>query len=215
MSQNELIVNEIFFSIQGESTYAGELCTFVRLAHCDLRCKWCDTEYAFHEGVRMSVEEVITQVIQYPTPLVEVTGGEPLLQKAAYVLVRDLLDIGKKVLIETGGHRDISRVDPRATLIYDVKCPDSGMAEKNCWENIPRLRPHDEIKFVLASRRDYDWAKGVIESWDLTKRNVLLFSPVWGCLSAPELAGWVLEDRLPVRIQLQIHKLLWGNRRGV
>jgi 7-carboxy-7-deazaguanine synthase len=163
----------------------------------------------------MSVEEVMDRVRRYPSHLVEITGGEPLLQKAVHTLVQHLLDVGKKVLIETGGHHDISQVDRRATLVYDVKCPDSGMSDKNYWDNLPKLRSQDEIKFVLASRRDYDWAKDVIESYDLAGRHVVLFSPVWDSLAPRELAEWVLEDGLQVRIQLQLHKILWGNRRGV
>ena len=215
MTQEKLIINEIFFSIQGESTFAGQLCAFIRLAHCDLRCKWCDTEYAFFEGVAMSIEDVLEKVNRYPTDLVEVTGGEPLLQKGFYPLVQRLLESGKRVLIETGGHHDISGVDRRAILIYDVKCPDSGMAEKNHWDNIPKLRPQDEIKFVLASRRDYDWAKDVIAKHGLAKTHVVLLSPVWDSLDPEELAQWILEDGLQVRIQLQLHKILWGNKRGV
>jgi len=215
MPENELIVNEIFYSIQGESTYAGEVCIFVRLAHCDLRCRWCDTEYAFREGFRMSVEEILDEVNRYSSNLVEVTGGEPLLQKAVHTLVRRLLDMGKKVLIETGGHHDISPVDRRATLIYDIKCPDSGMCGRNEWDNLSKLRPHDQIKFVLASRHDYDWAKEVIVKKDLSGRHILLFSPVWNSLSPKTLANWILEDGLQVRIQLQLHKILWGDQRGV
>ena len=215
MSYDKLIVNEIFFSVQGESTRAGDLCTFIRLAHCDLRCKWCDTEYAFYEGVSMSIEQILNQVKRYPSQLVEVTGGEPLLQKGVHNLVQRLLDMEKEVLIETGGHHDISPVDQRATLIFDIKCPDSGMSDRNCWDNLPRLRPQDEIKFVLASRRDYDWAKVVIERHDLTSRHIVLFSPVWDFLPPRELAEWVLEDALQVRLQLQLHKILWGEKRGV
>jgi len=215
MPHAKLVVNEIFYSIQGESTHAGEPCAFIRLAHCDLRCGWCDTEYAFNEGSSLSIEEILERIQQYSTNLVEITGGEPLLQEDVHSLVRRLLDVGKQVLIETGGHKDISQVDERATIIYDLKCPDSGMSRKNRWENLPKLRPQDEIKFVLASRRDYLWAKEVITSRDLVGKNSLLFSPVWDSLSPQDLAGWILEDGLPVRIQLQLHKILWGNKRGV
>jgi 7-carboxy-7-deazaguanine synthase len=214
MPRDELVVNEIFFSLQGESTYAGELCTFVRLSGCDLRCKWCDTKYAFHEGTTMSVEEVLDQVDRYPSELVEITGGEPLLQKATHTLIRRLLDNGKKVLVETGGHLDVSQVDKRARLIHDIKCPDSGMSEKNRWDNLSTLGPKDEIKFVLASRRDYEWAKEVIRKYDLTGSHVVLFSPVWEKLSPQDLAEWTLRDGLPVRVQLQLHKILWGDQRG-
>jgi 7-carboxy-7-deazaguanine synthase len=213
MPRNDLIVNEIFFSLQGESTYAGELCTFIRLAHCDLRCKWCDTEYAFNEGFAMSVEEILEQVRRYPSELVEVTGGEPLLQNGVHTLIKRLLDGGKTVLIETGGHRDVSQVDKRARLIYDIKCPDSGMVNKNRWENLATLSSDDQIKFVLASRKDYDWAKGIIAKHCLLESHVVLFSPVWDTLPPQKLADWVLQDGLPVRLQLQLHKILWGNER--
>jgi len=215
MPQKDLIVNEIFFSIQGESTYAGIPCVFVRLAHCDLRCSWCDTEYAFYEGTKMSVKEVLAATRQYPCDLVEVTGGEPLLQEGVHELIVSLLDAGRQVLIETGGHRDISPVDPRAILILDVKCPDSGMSHKNRWENLEELKSKDEIKFVLASRTDYDWAKNVIRRHDLASRHSVHFSPVWQSLKPEQLAAWILEDGLPVRLQLQLHKLLWGEQRGV
>ena len=215
MPQKDLIVNEIFFSIQGESTHAGIPCIFVRLAHCDLRCSWCDTEYAFYEGTKMSVKEVLAATEQYPCDLVEVTGGEPLLQDGVHELIVSLLDAGKQVLIETGGHRDVSPVDSRAILILDLKCPDSGMSHKNRWENLEALKSKDEIKFVLASRTDYDWAKGVIRQHDLAARHPIHFSPVWQSLKPEQLAAWILEDGLPVRLQLQLHKLLWGEQRGV
>jgi 7-carboxy-7-deazaguanine synthase len=216
MPLDSLVVNEIFFSIQGESVFAGEPCVFVRLAHCDLRCKWCDTEYAFDKGRKLSIEEILGQVLAYPTQLVEITGGEPLLQKGVYTLIGRLLAVDKRVLIETGGHRDISQVDHRATLIYDIKCPDSGMSHRNRWENLSLLRAHDQIKFVLASRRDYDWAKEKIKSHQLTPNYTVLLSPVWDTLPPDRLASWILEDGLQVRIQLQLHKILWGpDARGV
>ncbi|MDA2933761.1 radical SAM protein [Acidobacteria bacterium AH-259-D05] len=208
--KDSLIVNEIFFSIQGESTRAGDPCAFVRLAHCNLRCTYCDTEYAFHEGQKMSLEEIVDQVEGYPTDLVEITGGEPLLQAAVFPLIKRFLDDGKRVLIETGGSVDVRPVDPRAVLIYDIKCPDSGMMDKNLWENLSHLKPRDEIKFVVGSRRDYDWAKARVVQWDLGSRHTVLFSPVWGRLDPRELAEWVLEDGLPVRLQVQLHKILWG-----
>jgi len=211
-----LVVNEIFFSIQGESSYAGRPCSFVRLAHCDLRCSWCDTTYSFYEGQRMNLDQIWEKVRRHPTRLVEVTGGEPLLQEPVHLLVQLLLDAGKQVLIETGGHRDISRVDPRAILIYDIKCPASGMVEKNRWENIEKLRPHDEIKFVIASQNDYEWAKARVAELSLAGRNIVHFSPVWGAINPRTLAEWILADGLPVRMQLQLHKLLWGtDARGV
>ena len=214
--KDSLTVNEIFFSIQGESTRAGHPCAFVRLAHCNLRCTYCDTEYAFYEGKEMSLENIIRQVDEYPTDLVEITGGEPLLQSAVFPLIKRFLDDGKIVLIETGGSIDVRPVDSRAILIYDIKCPDSGMMDKNLWENLPQLKPNDEVKFVLGSRRDYEWAKEQLDRWDLVSRHTVLFSSVWGQLDPRELAEWVLQDGLQVRLQVQLHKILWGNGvRGV
>lgn len=211
-----LAINEIFFSLQGESTFAGEPCVFIRLAHCDLRCTWCDTEYAFFEAEKMTLADIFSKIEAFPTRLVEVTGGEPLLQKNVHILVERLVESGRKVLIETGGHRDISAVHPEATLIYDIKCPDSGMAEKNLWSNLPKLRPQDQVKFVLASRSDYDWAVETIRMHDLSQDRVILFSPVWDTLPPRQLAEWILQDGLPVRMQLQLHKILWDpKQRGV
>jgi 7-carboxy-7-deazaguanine synthase len=211
-----LFINEIFFSLQGESTRAGEPCVFVRLAGCDLRCVWCDTEYAFHDGRRISIEDIVERVDAYPTDLVEITGGEPLLQERVHLLVDRLLDRGKQVMMETGGHRDIGAVDRRVKLICDVKCPDSGMDGHNRWENLERLRPQDEIKFVLASRADYEWARGQVRTRLLHERNPVLFAPVWATLAPRDLADWILADGLPVRMQLQLHKILWGpDARGV
>lgn len=213
---DSLVVNEIFFSIQGESSYTGRPCAFVRLAYCNLRCTYCDTEYAFHEGQKMSLEDVVSKVGSLPTDLVEITGGEPLLQPSVHPLIKHFLDDGKTVLIETGGSIDVRPVDSRAILIYDIKCPDSGMMEKNCWDNIPHLKPQDEIKFVLGSRRDYDWAKEKMGELDLVGKHTILFAPVWGQIHPRELAEWVLEDGLSVRLQIQLHKILWGSEtRGV
>ncbi|MEE8349711.1 MAG: radical SAM protein [Acidobacteriota bacterium] len=215
-SRDSLTVNEIFFSIQGESTRAGLPCVFVRLARCNLRCTYCDTEYAFDEGEEMCLEDIIRRVNQFPTDLVEITGGEPLLQPAVLPLIEELLDGGKKVLIETGGSIDVRPVDSRAILIYDIKCPDSGMMDRNLWENLSHLKPNDEVKFVLASRRDYEWAKQQLAEWDLVSRYTVLFSPVWDQLNPRELAEWVLQDGLAVRLQVQLHKVLWGKDvRGV
>ncbi len=214
--KDSLTVNEIFFSIQGESTRAGQPCAFVRLAHCNLRCTYCDTEYAFHEGQDMSLENIRRQVDEYPTDLVEITGGEPLLQSAVFPLIKGFLDDGKIVLIETGGSIDVRPVDSRAILIYDIKCPDSGMVDKNLWENLSHLKPNDEVKFVMGSRRDYEWAKDQLDCWDLVSRHTVLFSSVWGQLDPRELAEWVLQDGLQVRLQVQLHKILWSNEvRGV
>jgi len=215
-SKDFLTINEIFFSIQGESTFAGRPCAFVRLDRCNLRCSYCDTEYAFSEGKEMSLEDIVGQVDEYPTNLVEITGGEPLLQSAVFPLIKRLLDDGKCVLIETGGSIDVRSVDARAILIYDIKCPDSGMMDKNLWENLSHLKPNDEVKFVLGSRRDYDWAKEQLDEWNLVGRHTILFSPVWDQLNPRELAEWVLQDGLQVRLQVQLHKILWGNDvRGV
>src|SRR5438105_6706185 len=202
-----LTVNEIFYSIQGESTRAGEPCVFVRLTACDLRCSWCDTPYAFHEGRKMSVEEVVAEVRRHGCPLVEITGGEPLLQEDVYPLMDRLLADGQRVMLETGGHRPITRVPAAVVKIVDVKCPASGEADKNDWENLNRLAPHDEVKFVVQDRADYEFAKGVIARHLLTSHaGAILMSPVHGVLDARVLAEWMLADRLPARLQLQLHK---------
>lgn len=211
-----LFVSEIFFSIQGESTRIGEPCAFVRLAGCDLRCRWCDTDYAFSEGTRMEIEAIVERLQACPTNLVEVTGGEPLLQSGVHGLVSRLVQMGRTVLIETGGHRDIRGVDPAAILVYDVKCPDSGMSHHNRWENLEHLRPRDEIKFVIASRADYEWARRIVREREHLQSHSILFSPVWDSLEPRALAEWILEDGLPVRMQVQLHKILWGpEARGV
>jgi len=211
-----LIVNEIFFSIQGESSYSGQPCAFLRLAHCNLRCTYCDTEYAFNEGQSIPTKEIKKRLNDYPTNLIEITGGEPLLQKEVFPLITELLDEGKKVLIETSGSISICDVDSRAILIYDIKCPTSGMSESNLWENLTHLKNQDEVKFVVGSRQDYDWAKTIIERFSLTEKHVVLFSPVWDKLSPSQLAEWILEDGLSACLQLQLHKILWGPKtRGV
>jgi 7-carboxy-7-deazaguanine synthase len=212
-----LTINEIFYSIQGESTHAGRPCVFVRLTACDLRCSWCDTEYAFHEGRKRSLEDVLTEVERYDCPLVEVTGGEPLLQESVYALMDSLLDRGHTVLIETGGHRSTERVPERVVTILDVKCPGSGEAHRNDWSNLDRLRPHDEVKFVIKDRTDYDYARDVVSRHRLADRaSAILFSPVHGVLEPKLLSEWVLADRLPVRLQLQVHKYIWDpSTRGV
>jgi 7-carboxy-7-deazaguanine synthase len=205
-----LTVNEIFHSIQGESTRAGERCVFVRLTACDLRCVWCDTPYAFHEGRKRSVDEVVEEVESYECPLVEVTGGEPLLQRDVYPLMDRLLERGKTVLLETGGHVSLAQVPAAVIRIVDVKCPGSGEAHRMDWSNLDRLRPHDEVKFVLADRTDYEYARDVVARYDAAVRTAaVLFSPVHGHLDPQMLAEWVLADRLPVRVQLQVHKYIW------
>ena len=212
-----LSVNEIFHSIQGESTYAGKPCVFVRLAGCDLRCSWCDTPYAFSEGHKMSVDAVLQQVDRYGTPLVEVTGGEPLLQEDVYPLMQQLLDAGRTVLLETGGHIDVSRVPAAVVKVVDVKCPGSGEGACVDWGNIDRLGSADEVKFVLRDRRDYEFAREVTMRYALDRRcAAVLFSPVHGVLEPRDLSTWILDDRLPVRLQLQLHKHIWGAHvRGV
>ena len=212
-----LTVNEIFHSIQGESTHVGRPCVFVRLTACDLRCSWCDTPYAFHEGRKLSVEDVADQVQAYGCGLVEITGGEPLLQRDVYPLMQILLQHGHEVLLETGGHLSVAAVPEPVVRVIDVKCPGSGEAEKNHWPNMDALRPRDEVKFVIRDRADYDYARDVVARHDLVSRVVaVLFSPVHGVLAPSELAAWILADKLPVRLQLQAHKYIWGaDVRGV
>lgn len=203
-------ITEIFFSIQGESSHAGRPCVFVRLTGCNLRCTWCDSEYTFTGGERMSLDDVVEKVKGYGCNLVEITGGEPLAQSESFDLITRLCDEGFEVLIETSGSIDTSPVDERAKLILDVKCPGSGEVEKNRWENLDRLRPqHDEVKFVIADRDDYEWAKRVIAEKHLDKHTVLL-SPVWGRMEMKALAEWMLADRVPARFQTQLHKHIWG-----
>jgi 7-carboxy-7-deazaguanine synthase len=212
-----LTVNEIFHSIQGESTLAGEPCVFVRLTACDLRCTWCDTAYAFYEGRKMSVDDVVAAVEQYGCPLVEITGGEPLLQPEVYPLMTRLLDRGKRVLLETGGHRSIADVPSGVVRIMDVKCPGSGESARNDWANLARLTAIDQVKFVLADRADYEFARDLVQKESLADRvAAVLFSPVHGVLHPRELAEWILADRLRVRLQLQAHKFIWPpDTRGV
>lgn len=202
-------ITEIFFSIQGESSHVGRPCVFVRLTGCNLRCRWCDSEYTFTGGEKLSLEDVVGRVKGYGCKLVEITGGEPLAQTEALELIRRLADDGCEVLIETSGSIDITPVDPRAKIILDVKCPGSGEVEKNRWENLEQLRPHDEIKFVIADRADYEWARRIVEERRLDRWTVL-FSPVWGEMDMKALAEWMLADRVPARFQTQLHKHIWG-----
>jgi 7-carboxy-7-deazaguanine synthase len=212
-----LTVNEIFYSIQGESTRAGLPCVFVRLTACDLRCSWCDTPYAFHEGHKQSVEEVVAAVAQHECPLVEITGGEPLLQEDVYPLMDRLLADGRTVMLETGGHRPIDRVPARVVKIVDIKCPGSREVARNDWSNLDRLMPHDEVKFVVNDRSDYEFARDVMRTRDLASRcAAVLLSPVHGVLDGRVLSEWMLADRLPARLQLQLHKYIWTpDTRGV
>jgi 7-carboxy-7-deazaguanine synthase len=211
-----LRVNEIFHSIQGESTHAGRPCVFVRLTGCNLRCEWCDTAYAFHVGDSMSVEEVVVRVEAFGCSLVELTGGEPLLQPDSIELLRTLVARGHDVLLETGGSVPIEDVPEGVGRIVDIKCPGSGESGRNRWENLDALRPGDELKFVIAHRADYEWAVEVLRSRALNEKSPVLFSAVHDSLPAGELARWVLDDRLPVRLQIQVHKILWpAATRGV
>ena len=212
-----LTINEIFHSIQGESSRAGQLCVFVRLTACDLRCSWCDTPYAFHEGRKMSVDEVVAAVEAHGSRLVEITGGEPLLQDEVYPLMDRLLASGRTVMLETGGHRPIDRVPAAVLKIVDIKCPASGEAARNDWSNLGRLQPHDEVKFVVQDRADYEFARDVIARYDLASRAAaVLLSPVHGVLAPKVLSEWMLADRLPARLQLQLHKYIWPpSTRGV
>lgn len=207
---DQIRIHEIYESIQGESTFAGLPCTFVRLSRCNLRCRWCDTPQAFEGGTQMPRAEVLDKALSFGTPLVELTGGEPLLQAAAIPLLKELCDAGRTVLLETSGERDISEVDPRVHRIVDLKAPGSDESQRNRWENIEHLTGRDEVKLVLSDRGDYDWAKGVIEEHRLAERvNAVLLSCVWGELEPKDLVRWVLEDKLPVRIQMQMHKVIW------
>ena len=212
-----LTINEIFHSIQGESTHAGRPCVFVRLTACDLRCTWCDTPYAFTEGRKMSVGDVVERVRGYNCDVVEITGGEPLLQKDVYPLMDQLLDEGRTVMLETGGHLSADQVPAGVIRVIDVKCPASGEADRMFWPNLERLRSTDEIKFVIQDRADYDYARTVVEKHELLQRSgAVLFSPVHGLLDPKQLAEWILSDRLPVRLQLQAHKYIWDpGTRGV
>ena len=206
----QLIINEIFHSIQGESSHAGRPCVFVRLAYCNLRCSYCDTEYAFYEGTSRGVDEIVQSVRDYRCNLVEITGGEPLMQEGVLELMTVLCDEGLEVLLETGGSLDISRVDPRVKRIVDIKCPGSGMMKRNLWSNMEFLRPSDEVKFVIGSREDYDWSVAVISTYDLLERCAVLMSVVFGKLEPVMLAEWILESKLPVRFQMQMHKYIWA-----
>jgi 7-carboxy-7-deazaguanine synthase len=212
-----LTINEIFHSIQGESTHAGRPCVFVRLTACDLRCSWCDTPYAFYEGRKMSVDDVIAQVKSYQCNLVEITGGEPLLQKEVLPLMQRLLDDGFSVMVETGGHRSIAEVPREVVRVMDVKCPASGESHRNDWTNMDHLTPQDEVKFVIRDRADYEFAKQIVEQYALPGRvAAVLFSPVHVDLDPQQLAAWILADRLTVRLQLQLHKYIWDPQtRGV
>ena len=206
-----LVIHEIYASIQGESTFAGRACTFVRTTGCNLRCVWCDTPQAFYGGTRMSRAEVLAKALATGTKLVELTGGEPLLQPATLPLLAELCDAGRTVLVETSGEADVSGVDPRVHKIMDLKAPGSGESHRNRWSNLAHITPRDELKFVLASRADYEWMRDAVRTRELASRTPnLLASTVFGRLATKQLVGWVLEDKLPVRVQLQMHKYVWA-----
>ena len=213
----KLTVNEIYLSVQGESTWAGLPCVFVRLTFCDLRCTYCDTEYAFYEGNKMALGEIVEKVRSFGCPLVEVTGGEPLLQPNCLPLLHMLCEAGFTVLLETSGAHDIAAVDPRVHRIMDLKTPSSGEEGRNLYANIAHLTPRDELKFVVGSREDYEWAREKIRGHDLAaKVNAVLLSPVFGKIAPSDMVSWMLEDKLPARFQLQMHKFIWEPRaRGV
>jgi 7-carboxy-7-deazaguanine synthase len=218
VTMSTLRVTEIFRSIQGESTHAGRPCAFVRLTGCPMRCAWCDSTYTFTGGERMTIDAILEQVRAFDCRLVEVTGGEPLAQRASLELIRRLCDEGYEVLIETGGYFSTEEVDPRAAIILDVKCPASGEAERNHWPNLERLRTDkDEVKFVIADRGDWDFARDIIARYDLERRaHAILISPVWGAVDLEMMAEWIISSGLDVRMQLQMHKIIWGpEARGV
>ena len=212
-----LTINEIYHSIQGESTWAGEPCVFVRLTFCDLRCNYCDTEYAFYEGRKQTLQEIVDAVATFQCPLVEITGGEPLLQKNVLSLMTMLADAGQIVLLETSGAHDISKVDPRVHRIMDLKTPGSGECARNLFSNIEHLTKRDEVKFVIGSREDYEWSRAQVGRYTLTQRcGAVLFSPIFDRIDPREIVEWILADKLPVRFQLQMHKFIWTpTERGV
>jgi 7-carboxy-7-deazaguanine synthase len=214
LASSTLRITEVFLSLQGETSRAGLPTVFVRLAGCPLRCRWCDTSYSFQGGETVDLEALLARVAEFGVPVVCVTGGEPLAQKNCLPLLTRLCDAGYSVSLETSGALDVSAVDPRVSRIVDVKPPGSGEDARNRWENLAHLTPHDEIKFVLANREDYEWAREVVRAQKLAEVCPILFSPVQGELAPAHLAEWILADRLPVRMQVQLHKLLWGNAPG-
>jgi 7-carboxy-7-deazaguanine synthase len=213
---NTLKINEIFYSIQGESSMSGLPCIFIRLTYCNLRCSYCDTEYAFYDGMDMTIDEIMTGVGKYNCKLVEITGGEPLVQENVYILMQRLCDLDYKVMIETGGSLPVNSIDKRVKIIMDLKTPSSNMSDKNLFENISYLKPKDEIKFVIGDRDDYDWAKEIILKYNLCKKVKVLMSPVFEVTQNIDLASWILNDGLKVRFQIQLHKYIWHpETRGV
>lgn len=209
MNNGMIKINEIYLSVQGESTYTGLPCIFVRLTGCNLRCSWCDTAYAFHEGTDMSIEEILREVEKFSVNLVEITGGEPLMQDNIYPLMEKLLERGHKVMLETGGSISLAKVPRDVIKIMDLKCPGSGEQNKNNLDNLKLLAPHDEVKFVIIDRTDYEWSRDIIKKYKINEIAHILFSPVFDKLELKEMVKWILEDRLPVRLQTQLHKIIW------
>ena len=202
-------INEIYLSVQGESTHTGLPCIFIRLTGCNLRCSWCDTAYAFHEGKNMSIDEILQKVENFGIHLVEITGGEPLMQDNVYTLIRKLIEKGYKVMLETGGSISLERVPKDVIKIMDLKCPGSGEQEKNNLDNLKLLAPHDEVKFVILDKKDYEWSRDIIKKYKINETAHILLSPVFDKLELKEMVKWILEDRLPVRLQTQLHKIIW------
>ena len=202
-------INEIYLSIQGESTHTGLPCIFIRLTGCNLRCSWCDTAYAFHEGKNMSIDEILQKIENFGIHLVEITGGEPLMQDNVYTLMRRLIENGYKVMLETGGSISLERVPKDVIKIMDLKCPGSGEQEKNNLDNLKLLAPHDEVKFVILDKKDYEWSRDIIKRYKINETAHILVSPVFDKLELKEMVKWILEDRLPVRLQTQLHKIIW------
>ena len=209
-------INEIYYSIQGESSFSGLPCIFIRFTYCNLRCSYCDTEYAFHEGADMNIKDILSKVNAYKCDLVEITGGEPLIQEGCIELISKLQECKKNVLIETGGALPIKDIPKKTHIVLDIKCPSSNMADKNLWENIKHIKNTDEIKFVIGDKKDYQWTKNIIKKYDLTKKCSILISPVYKKMKPKYLVKWILKDNLDVRFQMQIHKEIWKDTtRGV
>ena len=205
-----LKINEIYYSVQGESTHAGRPCIFIRLTYCNLRCSYCDTEYAFYDGKDMEITDIMSEIKQWDCNLVEVTGGEPLFQEECIDLLNELVNSNYEVMLETGGSLSISNVPKKVIKIVDFKCPSSKMVKKNLWSIVDDLQPHDEVKFVIGNRGDFDWAKDRITEYSLDKICTLLFSPTFGEIDPQQIVKWILADNLPVRIQMQMHKMIWS-----
>ena len=205
-----LKINEIYYSVQGESTHAGRPCIFIRLTYCNLRCSYCDTEYAFYDGKDMEITDIMSEIKQWDCNLVEVTGGEPLFQEECIDLLNELVNSNYEVMLETGGSLSISNVPKKVIKIVDFKCPSSKMVKKNLWSIVDDLQPHDEVKFVIGNRGDFDWAKDRITEYSLDKICTLLFSPTFGEIDPQQIVEWILAENLPVRMQLQMHKMIWS-----